>query len=208
MSDEPLRIIALSGPKYSGKDTAAAALPKPAFCRLPFAQGVKNICQEMFGWAPHIMEDPVLKETKTTAWPYIEPRWAMMDIANWLREKYGGDVHVRRNAHLIDQLQQSSSSPWAYVITDWRFPEETEWLQRQGKKALKIYIQRDEAEAKLEAAKLAGDQMAKNPSEMHYASTKAAADIIIANNNAIHHVQNGLLDVVSNHFGDWHSFED
>lgn len=206
------RIIALSGPKYSGKDTAASALlglrsmPKKdrfIFCRMPFAQGVKNTCQEFFGWDQSLLEDPVLKETKTEDWPNIEPRWPMMDIANWLRDKYGGDIHVRRNSRLIQELHRQGAY-WAYVITDWRFPEETEWLESLGTRALKIYIQRDEAEERLQAAQKSGNAMALNQSEMHYANTKAAADRIILNNDAIHDLQNAMLSNVRQHFGYWY----
>lgn len=210
--DQSPRIIALSGPKYSGKDTAASSLlglrslPEKrefVFCRMPFAAGVKNICQEVFGWDPHLLEDPVLKETPTVDWPHTEPRWPMMDIANWMRDKYGGDVWVRRNARRINEIH-TSRPYWAYVITDWRFPEETEWLQSLGSSALKVYVQRDEAEAKLHAAQQGGNEMALNPSEMHYANTKAAADIILDNNGAIHIMQNNMMQEVRKHFGYWY----
>lgn len=206
------RVIAISGPKYSGKDTAASSLlglrsmPRQdtfVFCRMPFAAGVKNICQEVFGWDPYLLEDPILKEQKTEDYPFIEPRWPMMDIANWMRDKYGGDVWVRRNARLINHLQ-ATNPYWAYVITDWRFPEETEWLNSLGPAALKIYIQRDGAESALLASQQAGHEMALNPSEMHYASTKAAADVVLGNNGAIHELQNTMQFAVRNYFGYWY----
>lgn len=216
MTQQP-RIIAISGPKYSGKDTAASSLlglrsmpemDRFVFCRMPFAQGVKNICQEVFGWDQSILEDPTLKETKTEDWPNIEPRWPMMDIANWLRDKYGGDVWVRRNARLINHLQEHNPY-WAYVITDWRFPEETEWLNSlDPANVLKLYILRDSAEESLAALQQEGNEMALNPSEAHYASTRAAADYVLANNNAIHHLQNATLQIVRQHFGYWYPDEE
>ena len=209
------RVIAISGPKYSGKDTAASSLlglrsmPDKrgfVFCRMPFAAGVKNICQEVFGWDPYLLEDPILKEQKTEDYPFIEPRWPMMDIANWMRDKYGGDVWVRRNARLINEIH-ATRPYWAYVITDWRFPEETEWLQSLGPSALKVYVQRDEAENALLAAQRGGNEMALNPSELHYTNTKAAADLILYNNREIHHMQNTLISAVRSHFGYWYPDE-
>lgn len=210
------RIIAIGGPKYSGKDTAASSLlglrslPKKdqfVFCRMPFAQGVKNICQEVFGWDQSILEDPALKETKTVDWPYIEPRRPMMDVANWMRDIYGGDVWVRRNIRRINEIH-ATRPYWAYVITDWRFPEETEWLNSlDPAHVLKLYILRDSAEENLAALRQEGDEMAINPSEAHHAEIRKAADVVLANNNAIHHLQNDVLNAVRNHFGYWYPDE-
>ena len=206
------RIIAFSGPKTCGKDTAASILfkqndaktqYKKFFLKTPFAEGVKNICADVFGYSQQVMVDSELKERPTADWPHLEPRWPMMDIANWMRDKYGSDVWVRRLDRLILHAELSQEPYWAYVVTDWRFPEETDWLQKMG--ALKIYIERPEAEAKLEAAKAAGDAKALNPSEAHYASTKEAADLIIRNDAAIHNLQNNVLMEVRSRYGFWSS---
>ena len=46
--------------------------------------------------------------------------------------------------------------------------------------------------------------MALNPSEMHYANTRAAADIVLPNNREIHNLQNEVLMAVRNKFGYWY----
>lgn len=209
VSEKRPRIIAFSGPKYSGKDTAASTLFEQnrasfnpcAFARTPMAAGVKNICKEVFGYSNALMEDPVLKEQPTASWPNVAPRWPMMDIANWMRDKYGGDVWVQRNKRIIADIDEVMPH-WAYVVTDWRFPEETEWLQEAG--ALMIYISRPEAEAKLAAQQAEGDAMALNPSESHYASTRAAAHVVLSNDTEIHNLRNASLGAVRNHFGFWY----
>ena len=75
-----MRVVAFSGPKYCGKDTAAKGLlilnekyRKNLFRRAPMAAGVKAICQQAFGYTDEHLEDPVLKETKTDFFPFIEP---------------------------------------------------------------------------------------------------------------------------------------
>lgn len=202
-----MRIIAFCGPKHCGKDTAAKALlaqniggivkvpEKKLFHKNAFAYGVKKICHDTFGWGIDEMDDPIFKETKLISWPFIEPRWAMMDIANWMREKYGGDVHVRAWDQRIDLSYHCE------VIPDHRFPEELEMLKARG--ALIIYINRASAEIALAEAKEAGDLKALNQSEAHYDLLKRNADYIIDNNGAPHEMQNAVLQAVRAHFGYW-----
>lgn len=196
------KVIALGGPKYSGKDSIAEVLQGIhkdgiwLYERTPMAAGVKQICSEVFGWPLSLMEDPLLKETPTEEWPYIAPREPMMDVANWFRDRFGGDVWVRRNQMVIAAL----ASP-VCVVTDWRFPEETEWLNSLGNNALKIYVQRDSAEESLLSKQAAGDSMANNPSESHYASIKENADYIIENNSELGIAQMRLMNLVETHFG-------
>lgn len=199
-----LRVIALCGPKYSGKDTAFKGLMrhnqtyhKNLFRRAPMAEGVKNIVTEVFGWGPELYEHPTLKEQKLDVWPFIEPRWPLMDIANWMRDKYGGDVWPRRWERVALQCEG-----WgAHVITDCRFPEEVEMLDRHN--SLLVYVKRDESERALEEAQKAGDQMALNQSESHYDMLKREADVIVENNGAIHNLYNDIDAVVNNYFGFW-----
>lgn len=213
------RLIAFSGPKMSGKDTAAKILfdqnrvkvyglssqeeeeQYRYFKKSPFAgtynppTGVKGIVSSVFGLTEELCEDPVLKEKKLEEWPFVAPRWPMMDIANWFRDKYGADIWVESLKKRLDD------SYWANVITDHRLPEELDWLLSEG--ALIIYIQRDEMEKKLAAAQASGDQMALNPSEAHYALIKSKATHVIDNNGPMHQVQNEVLQIVRKHYGYW-----
>lgn len=217
-----MKMIAFSGPKYSGKDTAAKFLLELnenypfMFWRHPFAgdadpgnlRGVKGICALAFGYTPEQIEDPVLKETKTKTWPHIEPRWPMMDIANWMRDKYGGDIWCYAHQRNIN---------WAYkaqVITDHRFPEEIGYLDQWGdtlktkEAALTLYIQRDSAEESLLSAQKSGSEMALNPSEMFYDTIKKhPRTIIIDNNGSLEHLRGQVLGAVRNHFGFWRDWE-
>lgn len=200
-----MRIVAFSGPKYCGKDTAAKALltlqenvTHNIFRRAPMAEGVKNICREVFGYTDEHLEDPVLKETKTDFYPFIEPRWPMMDIANWMRDQYGGDVWAKR----WERVALECDEYWAcHVMTDLRFPEELEMLKRLG--ALIVYIHRTEAEEALAAKKNAGNAMALNPSEAHYDLIRENADVTIYNDGEIHQLNNQVHAVVRNYYGHW-----
>lgn len=200
-----MRIVAFAGPKYCGKDTAAKGLlllneahKKNIFRRAPFAEGVKNVCKETFGYTDEHFEDPLLKETKTEFWPFIEPRWPLMDVANWFRDKYGGTVWVRR----WERVAQASDGYWAcHVITDHRFPEELEMLQRLD--ALIIYIRREEAEEQLRIKRDAGNAMALNISESHYGLILDNATHIVHNDSSIAHLHNEVQTIVKLKYGHW-----
>lgn len=207
------RIIAFTGPKNCGKDTMAQGLRKlnwgsgnasyPFFGRTPFATGVKQICHDVFGWSWEQMDDADFKDTPSPEWPFIEPRWPMMDIANWMRDKYGPDVWVRALQRRLASLEASQETAYgAYLITDLRFPNELEWLKKQPN-AFIIYVHRDEAEQKLAAAKAAGEAKALNPSEAHYDLMKANADVILDNNGTTYQSIAALQTIVRTHLEYW-----
>lgn len=204
------RIIAFSGPKTCGKDTLATALTMANtssegdsyryFRRTPFAEGVKRICQQTFGWSMLDMDNAEWKETKLATWPYIEPRWAMMDIANFMRDKYGEDVWVHALRERIEYCERST--PYgAYVITDLRFPNEVEWVLENG--GAIFYVNRDVAELALAEAKQLGDPKALNPSEAHYDYIRERATAVLDNNGSIQEGRTLVLGAVQTQFGHW-----
>jgi len=181
--------------------SSTQGLSYPFFGRTPFAKGVKQICHDVFGYSWEDMDDAVFKEAATLEWPHVAPRWPMMDIANWMREKYGPDVWVQACARSI--AHQHKEAPYgAYLITDLRFPNELTWLKKQN--SLIIYVERDEAEMKLAKAINAGDAMALNPSEAHYALMRSEADVVLANNGEIYEARNELKLHVRHRFDHWH----
>lgn len=204
------RLIAFTGPKESGKDTLAKCLFSqntpiagkyfPFFMRQPFSYGVKSICKSTFGWSMEQQDDPVFKETCLEEWPRIEPRWAMMDIANFMREKYGPDVWVHALESRL-QIAEKEDPHGAYVITDLRFPNEIDYLLRHN--ALIIYVQRDKAEKALKEAQARGDEKALNPSEAYYALMREKATVVLDNNGNIHQGHAQVFKAVRSHFGGW-----
>jgi hypothetical protein len=204
------RIIAFTGPKTCGKDTMASILFQqnkqlsgkytPFFMRTPFAGGVKQICHDVFGWSLEDQERFDFKETPLDVWPNCEPRWPMMDIANWFRDKYGPDVWVRTLQQRIETLERNDPHG-AYVVTDLRFPNEMDWLDKQN--SLVIYIDRPQAEESLAKGKAAGDAKALNPSEAHYEELRERADLVLANDAEIYKAQGQLMNHIRNRFDHW-----
>lgn len=200
-----MRIVAFAGPKYSGKDTAAKGLfglfmntTHNLFRPAKMAEGVKSILREAFGYTDEQLEDPVFKETKTETYPFIEPRWAMMDTANWFRDHYTPDIWCQR----WKRVALESDPYWAcHVMTDMRFPEELAMVQQLG--GLIIYIHRTEAEETLAAKQGAGDAMALNPSEAHYKLIRENADTTIYNDSTIEHLHAQVRAVTQNYYGHW-----
>jgi hypothetical protein len=214
-----MRIVAFSGPKFCGKDTAAKGLfrlndghKKYLFRRAPMAEGVKNVCREAFGYTDEHLEDPVLKETKTDFFPYVEPRWPMMDIANWFRDQYGGNIWVERWQRVTRELDYKydhneegfapiHSGHACHVMTDLRFPEELEMLKKND--ALIIYVHRTEAEEALKLKRGAGNAMALNVSESHYDLIRENATHTVYNDGTIAQLHNEVQCIVRNRFGFW-----
>ena len=223
-----MRIIAFCGPKSSGKDTAAKTLfrhnegyRKELFLHCPMAEGVKNICSDFFGWSFEQMQDFDFKETPIELWPngpVMAARWPMMDIANWLRDKYGGAIHAERWARRVSQAEEAKlnsrdGTGWgAYVTTDLRFPEELDTFQRiADNNLLVIYVERATSESALAEKQQAGDAMALNPSEAHYAMLKEYAQthgVVIHNNQHIENLSNEVNNAVKNFFGHWQYWTD
>lgn len=203
-----MRIIAFTGPKTCGKDTAAAGLLNlrtdddllSCFRRENFAFGVKTICHDVFGWDFNDMDDPVFKETMRTEWPYCMPRQPMMDIANWMRDKYGPDVWVKTLEQRLKAYAHTKDYI-AIVTTDLRFPNELDWLKRQD--ALIIYVERPEAEMSLTRAKAEGDPIALNPSESFYHEMRIGSNALVRNDGTIPQLHGQVLSLVQEKFGHW-----
>jgi dephospho-CoA kinase len=204
-----LRIVAFTGPKGCGKDTAAAALTSlnevrkaNLFCRLQFAKPAKDIASLAFDMTEEMIEDRILKETRLGRFPFECPRQLVIDVANWYRAQYGGHVWAINWERRAQALKQQ----WpCFVIPDLRFPEEIEMLKRHN--SLIVYIDRPEAEEALAAKIAEGDKMATNVSESHYAYMRSIANATILNAGSIESLNNYVHAVVQNSFGFWGHWE-
>jgi hypothetical protein len=198
-----LRIVAFTGPKTCGKDTAADALlalnssaGRQLFERRQMADPAKTIASIAFGFPRNWADDQDRKEEPLSWWPNLCPRQLTIDVANWYRDKYTGEVWARKWER--DALH--SDVP-CQIIPDLRFPEELEMLRRHH--SLIVYVQRDSAEKALREAQAGGDEMAKNVSESHYDMLRKIANCRIDNNGPIHDLRNHVYAVVRNCFGHW-----
>lgn len=205
MEDKPFRIIGLTGPKTCGKDTAGEGLVSlnrkheaTLFRIQKMAGPAKAIASLAFGYAPALNEDVVLKEEPLKTWPHICPRQLVIDVANWYRAQYTGEVWARA----WERLARQANPEWGcHVITDVRFPEEIDMIRRNH--GLLIYIERDEAEKSLAEKQAAGDVMANNVSESHYEYARAMANATVPNNDSQDALLNRITAVVRNGMGHW-----
>lgn len=168
----PMNILAFSGPKFSGKDTAAKRLEvintrlgADLFVKKSFAAVPKFICQLAAGFTDDECNATHLKERELDRWPYEKPRQLMMDVPNWFRDRLDGYVWVRAWLRRVTPVVKAYPDT-IFVITDLRFPEEVGAVTVFGGKI--VYIERPEASGALREAQQAGDTLALNPSEAHY----------------------------------------
>ena len=139
------QIVAFCGKKRSGKDTAADAVASLGYFPIAFADPIKNTCQTVFQWD----DKHVRGEKKEEVDPFWEfsPRWAMQTIGTELfREGIDEDVWVKSLLARIDQSDHDK-----FAVTDVRFPNEVDHLQRAG--ASVVYIRRPEKEPELNPTK-------------------------------------------------------
>jgi hypothetical protein len=139
------QIVAFCGKKRSGKDTAADALASLGYHPIAFADPIKDTCQTVFQWD----NEHVRGEKKEEVDPFWEfsPRWAMQTIGTELfRDGIDEDVWVKSLLARID-----ASDKKRFAVTDVRFPNEVEHLQKAG--ADLVYIRRPEKEPDLDPKK-------------------------------------------------------
>lgn len=195
-----IHVLAFTGPKYSGKDTCAKRLGAhnslrglDLFRKLSFAAVPKQIAQMALGLTDDECNHTLMKERLLDRWPYDMPRQHMMDIPNWFRDNFGGDVWVRAWFRRLTYAAQLSPG-CVWVITDLRFPEEIEFLGRLG--ATTVFVERPKARQALEASQAAGDAVALNPSEAHYDLLRRLAQYQISNDGDVMDLYNKVDELV------------
>ncbi len=136
------KIIGITGRKGSGKDTAAAALV--GWTPIKFAGAIKEMLKSYLVYmgmtdsgAESMLEDPALKEMPTAFFAGYSPRYAMQTLGTeWGRSIINSNMWVVST--MVRALQYER-----VVITDVRFPNEVEAVQRQG--GIVIRIERNAA---------------------------------------------------------------
>lgn len=195
------RLVAFTGPKESGKDTAFKIVQEDmiksaedgqgigTIVRQPFAQPVKEACRVIFGLTFHELEDAKAKETVLDRWPYVTPRKLMQDVANYFRLAYGPDVWVMRWLENVIELCKQGV-PYV-AVTDLRFPNELHRIQQLKGKV--FYIVRPEAEEKLRQQVAEGNTLATNASEAHWDVIRKHADCTTINDSTLSEFADRLL---------------
>ena len=132
MGIELPRIVGLCGRKGSGKDTAAAVLVSRGYENVKFAGGLKTMLRSLLayqGYEDAVIDEMIegdLKETPTDTLGGHDPRYAMQTLGSeWGRQLMGEDFWVRTAVSRMNSFDR-------VVVTDVRFPNEAEAIQRLG----------------------------------------------------------------------------
>lgn len=137
------RVISLSGPRSSGKDTIAKHLINHyGFTKMAFADPVKDCLSIIFGWNRQMLEgttaeNRTIRETIDPYWSEklgfnISPRIAMMSYGTDVMRNWINDIWV------LSLENQMNAFPGDIVVTDTRFLNELEMLQKNGAIMTKI----------------------------------------------------------------------
>ena len=137
-------IVGLLGFIGSGKGTAGDILKDMGFTPISFAKGVKDITAEMFGWPRHLLEGDTQhsrewREKPDDFWSYelnkeFTPRLALQLMGTEVgRDVFHEDFWVIKLKNYIDNAPEQN-----YVITDVRFQNEIQFINRHGGTLIEI----------------------------------------------------------------------
>ncbi len=129
------RVVAFCGYAGCGKDTAADVLELFGYKRLAFADSLRRVAHELYDIPYEWMTDRKLKETPMRIPPYKSPREILQYLGTEAVRNFYGDTWVNKVRKVINDNPDQK-----YVITDWRFPNEGDFLEEIG--ALRTRITR------------------------------------------------------------------
>jgi hypothetical protein len=143
-----VNIIGLVGFIGSGKGTVGDILEQNGYWKESFAAGVKDTTAQMFNWDRYLLEGDteysrIFRETPCPYWSAkfgrdFTPREALQRIGT----EVGRDVF--HSDFWVMDLEKRLQDPFYYesgdkfVITDVRFPNEIEWIKKQGGKIYEV----------------------------------------------------------------------
>ncbi len=139
-------IIGIAGKAGVGKDTLAAHLvARHGYTRYGFADPLKRLLNERFGWRDKDWEYRDFKEHKCPLWGShatgedFSPRsWAQWLGTEVGRNTFGEDCWVEAAAIMMDK-EENRDKRW--VISDVRFENEAKWIRSSG--GLIIHLARE-----------------------------------------------------------------
>lgn len=138
-----MNIIGLVGFIGSGKGTVGDILEQNGYVKESFAKGVKDVASVMFGWDRDMLEGDTESSRKRREEPDsfwsnkfgrpFTPREALQKMGTEVgRDIFHTDFWVLQLEH---RLLTSTDS---IVITDVRFPNEIDWIHKQGGKVYEV----------------------------------------------------------------------
>lgn len=128
-----MRLIGLTGPTGSGKDTVADHLAGVhGFVRLALADPIRDGLQAMLKLPDEVFSGRDLKELPI-AWIGKSPRQLMQTLGTeWGRHHIDDDIWLRAAARRIANIKRGWQYVRGIVVTDIRFANEADWLRRSG----------------------------------------------------------------------------
>ena len=137
------KIIGLVGFIGSGKGTAGDILQNLGFEKESFAKGVKDAAAAMFGWDRSLLEGDTEESRKFREEPdlFWSNRFGRDFTPREALQKMGTEVgrDIFHNDFWVLQLEnriKTHNKP--IVITDVRFPNEIDWIHKQGGDVIEI----------------------------------------------------------------------
>lgn len=127
-------IVAFTGLKGTGKDTAASLLiEEQGFVKIAFADCLRVVAAEVFGLTMEEMTDRDLKEKTLDRYPHMSPRQILQKIGTeCFRDNFPG---VWINAWKVKWEAMGEPD---VVVTDMRFPDELALMVELGAMVVKI----------------------------------------------------------------------
>jgi len=164
-----MRIIGLTGPARSGKDTAAAVLSNQGWRQYRFAGPLKSAVQTMFGLTDD-HTDGDLKESPIDWLDGVTPRQIMQTLGTeWGRDCIHTDLWLRVADRALERTSDHGYP--GIVISDVRFDNEAEFVRERGGSV--VHIRRESAGS-------------VNAHSSESGVTFDAADCLIDNDGTIH----------------------
>ena len=138
-----MNIIAFTGRKGCGKDTAAKLFAEHGFINLKFADPLKSMLtaylrgQGLDSETVYRMIEGDLKEITTPFFNGKTPRYAMQTLGTeWGREIIGTNFWADSMEHRL--VASARTNVVGVVVTDLRFPNELEVIRRRGGRSVRI----------------------------------------------------------------------
>jgi len=122
-----MKVIAIVGPKGSGKDTFADAIDDEIFekvLRVSLADGLKKAAANLHGLAPALFFDLDKKDAPLPGGD-VTPRDLVIELSDLIRPRYGDTFHV---THRLAQLAKNNPRD-VLVVPDLRLMAEYEAMR-------------------------------------------------------------------------------
>lgn len=144
-----MRIIGVVGFLGSGKGTVGDILAdKYNFKKMAFADSLKDAVSAIFGWPRHLLEGDTKesREFREKEDPYwtsrmgrsITPRIVLQQVGSeCMRDVFGEDIWISSLLSKITAIMNTYTDT-PIVITDCRFPNEIQQIQRLGGKVVRV----------------------------------------------------------------------